>query len=91
MRGWLFRSRVGTGEIVDYYSKILSATLDKMPFAIIEKDGSEAIAVGATEAEAWENAGLTPQERLKYLAVTITEESYQKALADPTPEEQLGD
>ena len=62
-----------------------------MPFAIISKDGSEAIAVGATEAEAWENAGLTPQERPNYRSVTITEESYRKALADPEPEEQLGD
>ncbi len=62
-----------------------------MPFAIINKDGSEAIAVGATEAEAWENAGITPQERLSYKAVTITEESYRKALADPDPEEQIGD
>lgn len=61
-----------------------------MPFAIITKDGSEAIAVGATEAEAWENARLTPEERLRYKVVTITEESYRKALADPTPEEQLG-
>lgn len=63
-----------------------------MPFAIINKDGSpEAIAVGATEAEAWANAGLNDQERLKYQVVTITEESYREALADPDPEEQLGD
>ena len=63
-----------------------------MPFAIVPKTGDgPARGVGATESEAWENAGLTPQERLNCLAVTITEESYQKALADPTPEEQLGD
>ena len=62
-----------------------------MPYAIINKDGSEAFAVGATEAEAWENAGLEDQERAHYKAVTITGESYRKALADPTPEEQLGD
>jgi hypothetical protein len=62
-----------------------------MPFAIINADGSEAIAIGATEAEAWESAGLDAKERLNYRAITITEESYRKALADPGPEEQLGD
>jgi hypothetical protein len=62
-----------------------------MPFAIINKDGSEAIPVGTTEAEAWENAGLIPEERLRYKVVTITEESYRKAVADPESEEQLGD
>jgi hypothetical protein len=31
------------------------------------------------------------EERLNYRAVAIAEESYRKALADPGPEEQLGD
>jgi hypothetical protein len=62
-----------------------------MPYAIINKDGSEAISVGFTEAEAWENAGLEEEERANYRAVTITEESYREALADPGPEEVFGE
>jgi hypothetical protein len=60
-----------------------------MPFAIKpETDDGPARGVGATESGAWDNAGLDAQERLTYKAVTITEESFRKALADPTPEEQ---
>jgi hypothetical protein len=62
-----------------------------MPFAIIPKTGDgPARGIGATEKEAWENAGLDEQEHSSYRAVTITEESYRNALADPTPEEELG-
>lgn len=64
-----------------------------MPFAIISKTGhGPALGIGTTEAQAWENAGLDAQERLNCQAVTITEESYQKALADPGPEDdQVGE
>lgn len=63
-----------------------------MPFAIIPKTGQgPARGIGATESEAWEDAALEEQERLNYRAAEITEESYQKALADPDPEEELGD
>lgn len=44
-----------------------------MPFAIINANGSEAIAVGATEAEARENVGLDAKERHKHRVVNITE------------------
>ena len=44
-----------------------------MPYAIVNRDGSEAIAVGATEAEARENVGLDARERHKHRVVNITE------------------
>ena len=62
-----------------------------MPFAIIRKDGSEGIAVGLTQDEAWENANLKPEERAAWNAIEVSEQTYQELLADPTPEEQLGD
>lgn len=63
-----------------------------MPFAIIPKTGDgPARGIGATESEAWENAGLEEEERVNYRAVPISKESYRKAVADPTPAEQLGD
>jgi hypothetical protein len=64
-----------------------------MPYAIVSTQGpEEGVAVGVTEGEAWENSGLSEQERANYRAIEITQESYFKALADPEPEDdQLGE